>query len=195
MLYCTLRYHMLFQMETLVYVTQNPNKLADTRRLLPNIKIERTDFEVPEIQSLDPHEVAEHKLRFAYEQTKMSCFVTDTSLFLECLNGFPGPLVKWYFSNSVGGDKTCEIARLFGQTGIRWTTVLGYFDGRQVRFIEETVEGSVSDTPRGRGGYDWDVIFIPQGEVRTFAEMTFDEKQKYSVTRRLLENFQSLLAS
>ena len=113
-------------MRTLVYITQNPNKFSDTQKLLPTFHIEKADFEVPEIQSLNPREVAEHKLRYAYGLTKMPCFVTDTSLFIECLNGFPGPLVKWYFSKSVGGDKTCEIARLFGQFGIRWTTVLGY---------------------------------------------------------------------
>lgn len=180
-------------MKNLVFVTQNKNKLADAQKLLPDFQIEHVDFEVPEIQSMDPKEIVVAKLRFAYELTQKPCFVMDASLFFDCLNGFPGPFIKWWFEKTVGDVKTCEIATLFNERGCQWTTVLGYFDGKETHFLEETVRGSIPNAPRGTNGYNWDTIFIPEGETRTFAEMTFEEKQSYAVTKKLLSRFQEML--
>ncbi len=179
-------------MKTLVFVTQNLHKVEDVQKLLPDFEIEHIDFEVPEIQSLDPKEIVRHKLEYAYNKVKAPCFVMDASLFLDCLNGFPGPFIKWWFEKTVGEEKTCEIAKLFNKYGCQWTTVLGYFDGSQTHFLEETVQGTLPEKPRGSNGYHWDTIFIPDGEVRTFAEMTFEEKQSFAVTKRLLERLREV---
>lgn len=173
----------------LTFVTQNLNKVTDAQKLMQSFQIEHIDFEVPEIQSLDPKEIVEHKLRYAYEKVGKPCFVMDASLFFDCLNGFPGPFIKWYFEKTVGAEKTCQIAELFKQFGCRWTTVLGYFDGKETHFLEETVHGTIPSEPRGTNGFHWDVIFIPEGDTRTFAEMTFEEKQSYAVTKKLLTRF------
>lgn len=180
-------------LEKLVFVTQNPNKVADAKKLMPGFDIDHIDFEVPEIQSMDPREITEYKIKFAYERVQKPCFVMDASLFLDCLNGFPGPFIKWYYKNTVGAEKTCQIANLFKQPGCKWTTVLGYYDGQDTHFLQEDVKGKVPPTPVGTNGYDWDVIFIPEGEKRTFAQMTFEEKQEYAVTKKLLTRFDRLL--
>lgn len=179
--------------KSLVFVTQNQNKVSDAKKLMSDFKIDHIDFEVPEIQSLDPKEIISYKIKYAYEITKKPCFVMDASLFLDCLNGFPGPFVKWYFSKTVGAEKTCHIANLFKQSGCKWTTYLGYFDGVDTHFFEETVLGNLPPEPIGTNGYDWDVIFIPEGETRTFAQMNFEEKQEYAVTKKLLKQFSDFL--
>ena len=180
-------------MKTLTFVTQNQNKLADAQKLLPEFTIDHIDFDVPEIQSLDPKEIAEHKLEYAYTKVQKPCFVMDASLFLDCLNGFPGPFIKWWFEKTVGEEKTCRIAKLFDQYDCAWTTILGYFDGKDTHFLEETVNGTLPETPRGTNGYHWDTIFIPEGDMRTFAEMTFEEKQSYAVTKKLLERLKAIV--
>jgi XTP/dITP diphosphohydrolase len=177
----------------LTFVTQNVHKVSDAQKLLPHHEIEHVDFVVPEIQSLRPEEIVEEKLRFAYERVGRPCFVMDASLFLDCLNGFPGPFIKWYFEETVGGEKTCEIAKLFQQFGCEWVTVLGYFDGKNATFFKESVRGSLPSSPRGTNGFHWDTIFIPEGETRTFAEMTFEEKQSFAVTKKLLARFDDFL--
>ncbi len=116
-------------MKTIVFVTQNKYKLEDARKLLPEFEIEHVDFDVPEIQSLDPKEIIAHKLSYAYGKIGKPCFVMDSSLSLACLNGMPGPFIKWWFEKTVGEEKTCAIATLFGERGVTWTNVLGYFDG------------------------------------------------------------------
>lgn len=180
-------------MTSLVFVTQNQNKVNDVKKLLPDFDIEHIDFEVPEIQSLDPREIVEHKLRFAFDKVQKPCFVMDASLFMDCLNGFPGTFIKWWFEKTVGAEKTCEIAKLFNQFGCQWTTVLGYFDGKETHFLEETVNGTIPTEPRGTNGYHWDTIFIPEGDSRTFAEMTFEEKQSFAVTKKLMNRLKDLV--
>lgn len=179
-------------MKTLVFVTQNKNKLADAEKLLSEFVIEHIDFDVPEIQSLDSKEIIRHKLAYAYEKVRKPCFVMDSSLALDCLNGFPGPFIKWWFEKSVGEEKTCAIATLFGERGITWINMLGYFDGRDTHYLEETIRGTLSEKPRGTHGYHWDTIFIPEGETETFAEMGFERKQSYAPTRKLLERLKTL---
>lgn len=180
-------------MKKLVFVTRNKNKLADAQKLLPNFEIEHVDFEVPEIQALDLKEITAHKLKYAYSKVQKPCFVMDSSLELECLNGFPGPFIKWWFENTVGEEKTCQIANLFNQRGCKWRNILGYFDGQDTHLLEETLEGVLPDLPRGKNGYHWDTIFIPQGETLTFAEMSFEEKQLYAPTKKLLERLKALV--
>ena len=179
-------------MKTLVFVTQNRNKLEDAKRLMPGFEIEHVDFEVPEIQSLNSKDIIEHKLKFAYVQIKRPCFVMDTGLYIDVLNGFPGPLIKWFY-HQVGADKISQVVQSLGQTECKWTTTLGYFDGKEETFLEETVMGDIAPKPQGDKGYEWDVIFIPKGEERTLAEMTFEEKQTYAVTKKLLGRFQDQL--
>jgi non-canonical purine NTP pyrophosphatase (RdgB/HAM1 family) len=89
----------------LTFVTQNKHKVEDAKKLLQNFKIENIDFEIPEIQSLDSKEIVEYKLKFAYEKVGKPCFVMDASLFLDCLNGFPCPFIKWYFEKTIGTQK------------------------------------------------------------------------------------------
>ena len=180
-------------MRKLIFVTQNKNKLADAQKLLPDFEIEHIDFEVPEIQSLNPKEIVEQKLEYAYGKVKKPCFVMDTSLSLNCLNGFPGPFIKWWFEKTVGEEKTCQIAKLFDEFGCTWTIVLGYFDGEDTHFLEEVIVGTISEKPRGTNGYHWDTIFIPNGEVRTFAEMNFEEKQSYAPTKKVLIRLRDLM--
>lgn len=179
--------------KTIFFLTQNQNKISDARILMSEFDIQQIDFEVPEIQEFDPREIISYKIKYAYEITKKPCFVMDASLFLDCLNGFPGPFIKWYFSKTVGAEKTCQIAQLFNQKGCRWTTYLGYNDGLETFIFEETIKGNIPNEPIGTNGYDWDVIFIPEGETRTFAQMTFEEKQKYALTKKLLERFSNFL--
>ncbi len=180
-------------MKKIIFVTQNKNKISDARKLLSNFDINPIDFEVPEIQSLNSKEIIQAKLKYAYKKITQPCFVMDTSLFLDCLNGFPGPFIKFYFSKTVGAEKTCKIASLFNEKKCQWITTLGYFDGKKEYFFEKKVEGLIPEKPRGTNGYDWDVIFQPIGETRTLAEMSFEEKQKFAVTKQILKDFENHL--
>jgi XTP/dITP diphosphohydrolase len=64
---------------------------------------------------------------------------------------------------------------------------LGICSERGSHVVEGAVEGQLSLHPRGNAGFGWDAIFVPQGEGRTFAEMTPSEKDARSHRRRAWE--------
>jgi non-canonical purine NTP pyrophosphatase (RdgB/HAM1 family) len=68
--------------------------------------------------------------------------------------------------------------------------VFGYHDGTACHVFAGTVVGSIPETPRGTQGFGWDAIFQPHGSARTFAEMTAEEKDRFSMRRLALEQFQ-----
>jgi len=50
----------------------------------------------------------------------------------------------------------------------------------EVVVAEGRVAGTLAPEPRGSNGFGWDVIFVPTGETRTFAEMSPEEKNARS---------------
>ena len=182
-------------MKKIVFVTQNKNKVIDAQNFLEGYKIEHVDFDVPEIQSLDSKEVAEFKVKYAYEKCNTPCFVWDVSLSFDGLKSFPGALIKWFFTKTIGASGICEIMKHIENKKLVWRTVLAYYDGVQTHYFEETVNGYAPDEPRGNNGYDWDVIFIPNSEHRTLAEMSYEEKAEFAVTKKLLIQFKKHLES
>jgi XTP/dITP diphosphohydrolase len=64
----------------------------------------------------------------------------------------------------------------------------------EVLVAEGQVTGAIAETVRGENGFGWDVIFIPDGEERTFAEMSAEEKNRISHRRMAFQKLKSLLA-
>ncbi|MEQ8370746.1 MAG: RdgB/HAM1 family non-canonical purine NTP pyrophosphatase [Alphaproteobacteria bacterium] len=56
---------------------------------------------------------------------------------------------------------------------------LAWPDGRSVT-VEGRVDGHIVWPPRGENGFGYDPMFVPQGESRTFGEMTAEEKHAIS---------------
>jgi XTP/dITP diphosphohydrolase len=62
--------------------------------------------------------------------------------------------------------------------------VLGLCDASGARVVEGRIRGTLAREPRGANGFGWDAIFIPDGDDRTFGEMTASEKSAISHRRR-----------
>jgi XTP/dITP diphosphohydrolase len=120
--------------------------------------------------------------------------VEHTGLYLEYLNGFPGGLTQ-IFWDRVQADK---FAQLFGQipqrNGVLAKTVVGFVDGKTVRFFEGEIHGIIASEPRGNRSFQWDCIFVPDGYAQTFAEME-KEKDDISMRRKALDSFCQFLAA
>ena len=94
-------------------------------------------------------------------------------------------------------SKLLEDMRQFqpGERTARFRTVaiVVFPDGREV-VAHGVVEGSIAVTPRGIGGFGYDSVFVPdQGEGKTFAEMTTDEKNIISHRGRAFRSLATLL--
>ena len=60
--------------------------------------------------------------------------------------------------------------------------------------LDVVLSGSLAASPRGENGFGWDVIFVPDGESRTFAEMTAEEKNSRSHRSRAFAELRRLLS-
>ena len=174
----------------LFFISGNAGKLKEAKNIL-NFEIEGLDIDLKEIQSLDPHEIIKNKLEEARKKFDGKFIVEDVSLNFECLNGLPGPLIKW-FLKSLGAEGLVKIVKTFGNNKATAKCIIGYFNEMRIEFFEGVVNGKIVE-PKGNNGFGWDPIFLPDGSNKTYAEMSDEEKNKVSHRRKAFERFREFI--
>ncbi len=171
----------------LYFITGNKNKFKEIEEILPGLEF--LEMDLPEIQEIDPHKVVRAKLEAAFAHKKGEFIVEDTSLYLECLNGLPGPLVKW-FQKTIGIEGIANLAEKLGNDRAEAKTIIGYAkNSEEIHFFEGAVSGKIV-SPRGGHKFGWDPIFQPgppagrqAGPPKTFAEMEDEERRSLKMRR------------
>jgi non-canonical purine NTP pyrophosphatase (RdgB/HAM1 family) len=172
------------------FVTSNQGKLREAQELLAEIR--GIDLDLTEIQELDATKIIRAKLAEAQKSHTGRFMVEDTSLYLDEMHGLPGPLIRW-FLQSIGTEGIYRLSQTFGNARATARTWIGYANEHgEVAFFEGVIFGTVV-MPRGTGGFGWDAIFQPNGSAKTFAEMTSQEKQQFSMRRIAIEQLQQHL--
>ena len=67
------------------------------------------------------------------------------------------------------------------------------FDGKDIKIARGEVKGIIATEMRGSHGFGWDVIFIPEGYDKTYAEMQSEEKNAISHRKNALEKLKVLM--
>jgi XTP/dITP diphosphohydrolase len=165
-----------------VFVTSNPNKWQEAQRIL-GTPIERVELELEELQAESVAAVARAKAELAFQRLRRPVIVEDAGVELLGLGGFPGPFIK-YWEKLGGLDSICRAADGLGDRRMRAVCALGICSEQGSEVVEGAVAGTVAAAPRGQNGFGWDAIFIPEGEQRTFGEMSPVEKDACSHRRR-----------
>jgi len=175
---------------TLYFITGNKNKFSEVKAIIPNV--EQLDIDLPEIQDIDAKKIIRAKLLEALNYKQAEFIVEDTSLYFECLNGLPGPLIKW-FMKTIGNDGLFNIAEKLGNNKAEAKTIIGYAKNpKEIYYFEGSVKGKIV-SPRGKSGFGWDPIFQPEGFSKSFAELTPEEKNKISMRRIALNKLKEFL--
>jgi non-canonical purine NTP pyrophosphatase (RdgB/HAM1 family) len=65
------------------------------------------------------------------------------------------------------------------------------YDGKEMQIARGEVKGTISEKVRGKNGFGWDVIFIPEGYEQTYGEMTAQQKNTISHRRRALDKLKA----
>jgi XTP/dITP diphosphohydrolase len=174
---------------TFVLATANPDKAAEIRQVLaavgPWVTLVPRDPSIPEIDETGAtlEENARLKAVTICAATGSPAIADDTGLEVDALDGAPGVRTARFAGDDATYADNCALLldRLAGVAAAhrtaRFTTVAiaRWPDGREVAAIG-TVEGSISDTPRGAGGFGYDPVFVPdEGDGRTLAEMGDDK--------------------
>jgi XTP/dITP diphosphohydrolase len=189
-------------MMKLIFATNNQHK-ADEIRFVTGEKFEiltlkeaGIDIDIPE-----PHDTLEanasEKSKTIYRLTGISCFGEDTGLEVDVLNGEPGVKSARYGGDSKSFEKNIEklLDKLqsISNRKARFRTVISLIlEGREFLF-EGVCPGSILFSPKGSGGFGYDSVFVPEGESRTFAEMSIEEKTRFSHRRKVTEKLVAFL--
>lgn len=172
------------------FLTGSANKFSEVKSILNNI--EQLDIDFPEIQEIDAEKIIKNKLQEALKYKKQEFIVEDTSLYLDCLNGLPGPLIKW-FLKTIGNKGLYDIAEKLGNSGAQAKTIIGYSNSSgEINFFEGTLRGQIV-SPCGENGFGWDEIFMPSGHDKTFAQMKPHEKNEISMRRNSVNKLKEFL--
>lgn len=179
---------------TLYFISTSKHKVEEFKKSLsPEVEFERLELDLAEIQSLDPKEVITHKLNEARKLHSGELMVEDSSLCLDALNGFPGPLIKFLFK-SVGNNGLLKIVESFNCNSVQARTMIGYFNGKEILFFEGVAKGKLVPI-RVNSDFGFDPIFLPEGNDKTFSEMTREEKNLISHRGRALQKFKEYYLS
>jgi non-canonical purine NTP pyrophosphatase (RdgB/HAM1 family) len=163
----------------LYLITGNKGKFSEFKTILKGVSVRQLDVELPEIQELDSRSIIRAKLAEGLKHKSGDIAVEDSSLYLRCMNGMPGPLVKW-FMKAIGSEGIYHIAEGFGDYSAEVRCTIGYATSKgAMHFFEGSVLGKVV-SPKGSNGFGWDVIFVPEGFSKTFGEMSAEEKNRIS---------------
>lgn len=177
-------------MRPILFITGNEGKLREVSALIP--AVQGVDMDLTEIQEIDAHKIITAKLAEAQKYQSGTFIVEDTSLYLDAMNGLPGPLVKW-FVKAVGIEGIYKLTESFKSTRATARTLIGYADEDGIiHFFEGSISGTLVP-PRGTDGFGWDPIFQPDGHEKTFAEMTPEEKSRCSMRKRAVEGLRQYL--
>ncbi|MFB6198331.1 MAG: non-canonical purine NTP pyrophosphatase [Halobacteriaceae archaeon] len=169
------------------FATSNEDKFREVQRFLPDIS--QLDVDLIEIQHADHDTVVRDKVRRAADHAT-PIFVEDTALHLDCLDGLPGPFIKW-FLDRIGLDGLYELCDRYDTYTAQAVTKIAYSDGDSITTFTGTVEGTIVE-PTG-DGFGWDPIFQPEDFDETYAEMG-EGKHEMSHRRRALDAFISSLS-
>lgn len=168
----------------LYFLTGNSNKVKEAKEILGDI--EQLDIDLPEIQEIDSRLIIKAKLKEALNHHMGEFIVEDTSLYLNCMKGLPGPLIKW-FMTTIGNSGLYKIAEAYGNFNAKAKTMIGYAKNEyDIQFFEGEISGKIIK-PVGTSTFGWDPIFVPDGSDKSFGEMKAEEKNNISMRKIALE--------
>lgn len=182
-------------MKELVFVTNNLHKLkeiteivGDHFRILSLADIGCNDEIPEEAETLEGN--ASFKAWYVYNKYRKDCFADDTGLEIDALNGRPGVRSARYAGEDCNPENNIRkiLDELETKTDrkARFRTIISLIrKGLEIQF-EGIVEGEILSEKRGKEGFGYDPVFLPDGYDLTFAEMPLEEKNKISHRARAI---------
>lgn len=173
----------------LVFATNNQHKIKEVASLLPkemkliSLKDIDCEDELPET-GVRLEDNARQKARYIHDKFGMDCFADDTGLEIDALDGRPGVYSARYSGPACDPQQNIQkvLTEMLGQSNrnAKFRTVIALFIRNEEYLFEGSVSGTITEAPMGTDGFGYDPVFIPDGDTRTFAQMSLKEKNGYS---------------
>ena len=172
-----------------LFATSNLNKFAEINEVFSQkttIKLEHLNISLLEIQSASLEEVAIFSLKECAKITgNNSVFVEDAGLFIDCLNGGPGPYSA-FIINTIGLNGILTLLNGRKNRKAVFQSCIALKFKEKIKIFSGQVEGQISKHISNTG-WGYDPIFIPENHTKTFAQMRTEEKNEFSHRGKSLE--------
>jgi len=177
--------------------SNNKGKLKEIKALLPKrIKIYSTsDFDIKSPiengKTFEDNSII--KSKYFSKKTNLPCLADDSGLEIDILDKAPGIYsARWGGKNSNFDKAIKKVYRELNKKNKNWRSKkikarfvcalsICYLN-KKIACVVGSVEGSISEKPRGKNGFGYDPIFIPKNKNITFGEMR--PSQKYKLDHR-----------
>ncbi|MEM2428833.1 MAG: XTP/dITP diphosphatase, partial [Candidatus Bathyarchaeia archaeon] len=165
------------------FATRNKGKFREAKLIFESLGLKLTMLEADkiEIQSDSLEDIASYAAKELSGRLGFKVVVEDAGLFIRGLNGFPGPYSS-YILKTIGLNGVLRLMNGVSDRYAYFLSVVAYAEpGKPAKVFQGRVEGLITSEPRGSGGFGFDPIFQPlEGDGRTFAEMSAEEKNRFS---------------
>lgn len=192
-------------MSKIVLATHNNYKIEEIKTILRDIDLEiltLNDFSgIPPLKEDGStfRENALRKARAVHQLTKLPALADDSGLEVFYLNGRPGVLSARYAGEGAT-DELNNHKLLKEMRGVpprrrkaQFHATIALVGDSFEEITEGICEGKLGESPRGKNGFGYDPLFIPEGSDRTYAELTSEEKNLISHRARALEKMKEAL--
>ena len=169
----------------LYFVSSNNHKFQEAKIILDSfgIKLGFIKSTLEEIQSNSLKEIALCKAKDAFSKCKKPLIIEDDGIFINSLNGFPGPYSSYIFK-TIGNKGILNLLKQNRKA--KFVSIITYCDKHILQSFDAKIVGSISKSEKGKG-WGYDPIFIPNNSQKTFAEL--NNKNELSHRYKALKKF------
>ncbi|MEP1151430.1 MAG: RdgB/HAM1 family non-canonical purine NTP pyrophosphatase [Balneola sp.] len=190
-------------MNKLVLASRNKNKIEEMKQLVAHLGIEiYSALDFPELEEVEEDQPtlegnALKKAQYVHQQTGIPALSDDTGLEVEALDGAPGV----YSARYAGEDASYQDNVLKLLTALKdqknrsaqFRTVVALVDADKEFTFEGVCKGSILEEQRGKKGFGYDPIFMPDEFAESFAQMDANIKNLISHRGRAIQKFIAFL--
>lgn len=165
-------------MQKIIYVTGNWSKIMSAKNILEplGIEVDNVKMGTTEIQADTVEDVAMYSAKEASDKLKCAVLKNDTGLYVEALNGFPGPYTH-YVDDTLGEDGLLKLLNGVNNRKACFIEAFAYCEyGHDPVVFKSVTNGTIALEKSGTYGFSWDFIFIPDGYDKTMANYKDDER-------------------
>ena len=181
---------------TIQFITTNAGKFAEVSEKLAaaNVKVVHLDRGYPEIQTDRLEKVLRYAATGLDDEVTGDYLIDDSGLFIEALGSFPG-VYSAFVQKKLGNRGILKLLAGERYRAAFFETVFLLRRGEDHEVFHGQCRGTIAEAERGKGGFGYDPIFAPEGDTRTFAEMSVPEKNKVSHRARAVDALLAYLAA
>ena len=191
-------------MKDILFFSHNQKKIIEIKQIFKDSKIKIYDLnsfkkiKEPKETGATFSSNAKIKSKYGQQLFDMPCFADDSGFCVEALKNNPGVKSKRFLEKFSNNKKAFEYIisnvdkkrnnKAFFVTAISLTLK----ENHHITFLGK-ISGTVSLKPKGVNGFGYDPIFIPENNIKTFAEMSLEEKNVISHRKIAITKLKSFL--